>query len=172
MKKILSTLSFFSLLAAQSHALEKATFYKCDGTNLSLEFVQVWNADGSANRESTKLKLTANDTTTTFSNVSTTVSAMGLVVSVVEGVAADHTSSRSVIIPLVHVEKESDRPTFKSVLVSTTSKTSEQGPGAVVGVVQENTYSKLTCKARLSAPAPAPTPAPNPAPVPAPATLN
>lgn len=173
-KPTIALASLLTVLASNSYAFHRATEYKCQGTDVRIKFQQTWADNGTANLESTQLVVKKPGTeamTYKSADLMATVTPMGLLVSVATNYVADaQTDFSSVVIPLVQLEHISDSLTFDGILVTTTSKTNIGGTALVSGVVEENTFKKLKCEARvLGAPRPAPAPAPTtPAPSPAP----
>lgn len=178
-KNIFISALLFSLVAANSYAYHRATEYKCEGTDLKITFRQTWAEDGTPTSATTKLGMKKTGTGALGFDTNTptlTSTPMGLVVSTVQGTVADsHSTVYSVVIPLVNLADLAHVVHFSSVLTTTISKTSVGGPALVSGLVEENTFAKLRCVARMiPAPRPAPAPSPTPAPVPAPvpASIN
>jgi len=140
------------MVAGPSGAHFRATEYRCENSDLKVLFQQEWDDDGRSLVDSVvfsvrKKGLAAFET----QKVSQIFTPMGLVVTGVQKhVTEHHTTSYSLIIPLVQLKKATDVHTFETVLSKTTSKSGVRGPSNVVGSVQKNTFTMLTnCKASL-----------------------
>ena len=157
MKKIAPLFACLSLLVGLSSYADvmRPQYYDCANNNIHIIFQQGFNYGQDPDSEGSVFSFNKKVGSPYFSfrNVRLSQSPMGLIASVNYGSAPDHhSSSYSLVIPLIHLKDSRQRQNFKTVLVDTTSKTTLAGPQGVLGVVQENSYSTLDCTASMPLP--------------------